>query len=189
MHQFLKFILEMKLYMFRTVPLSIITSFSLYTQQWYMSYRFFYIIRKYVLPTWSEHNYIFSHRIVHWVYNYMFRLCIGPLVTASRIRLTIILLMWRIGWAPSSIPIYIQQDATLHSLFISGNCSTSFGWYFHPSSGAYYNYLTSNYTICAWGTVGGTRSRLTLVGGMALDCYGTVFIYYCISILRGASRK
>jgi len=26
--------------MFRTVPLSIIGSFSLYTQQWYMSYRF-----------------------------------------------------------------------------------------------------------------------------------------------------
>ena len=25
------------------------------------------------------------------------------------------------------IPIYIQQDATLHSLFISGNCSTCFG--------------------------------------------------------------
>jgi len=30
----------MKLYMFRTVPLSIIRSFSLYTQQWYMTYRF-----------------------------------------------------------------------------------------------------------------------------------------------------
>ena len=30
----------MKLYMFRTVPLSTIRSFSLYTQQWYMSYRF-----------------------------------------------------------------------------------------------------------------------------------------------------
>jgi len=30
----------MKLYMFRTVTLSIIGSFSLYTQQWYMSYRF-----------------------------------------------------------------------------------------------------------------------------------------------------
>ena len=29
-----------KLYMFRTVPLSIIRSFSLYTQQWYMSYSF-----------------------------------------------------------------------------------------------------------------------------------------------------
>jgi len=30
----------MKQYMFRTVPLSIIGSFSLYTQQWYTSYRF-----------------------------------------------------------------------------------------------------------------------------------------------------
>jgi len=29
-----------KLYMFRTVPLSIISSFTLNTQQWYMSYRF-----------------------------------------------------------------------------------------------------------------------------------------------------
>jgi hypothetical protein len=37
---FLKFILKMKLYMFRTVPLSIIRSYSPYTQQWYMSYRF-----------------------------------------------------------------------------------------------------------------------------------------------------
>jgi len=30
----------MKLYKFRTVPLYIISSFSLYTQQWYMSYRY-----------------------------------------------------------------------------------------------------------------------------------------------------
>jgi hypothetical protein len=44
--------------------------------------------------------------------------------------------MWRIGWAPNSIPIYIQQDETLHSIFISGYCSTCFGWYIHPSSGA-----------------------------------------------------
>ena len=36
MHQFLKCILGMKLYMFRTVPLTIIRSFSLYTQQWYV---------------------------------------------------------------------------------------------------------------------------------------------------------
>jgi len=40
MHYFLKFIFEIKLYMFQTVPLSIIRSFSLYKQQWYMSYRF-----------------------------------------------------------------------------------------------------------------------------------------------------
>jgi hypothetical protein len=47
--------------------------------------------------------------------------------------------MWKIGWAPNSIPVYsyIQQDAKLHSIFISGNCSTCFGWYFHPSSGAH----------------------------------------------------
>jgi len=40
MHQFLKFIFGIKLYLFRTVPLSIIRSFSPYTQQWYMSYSF-----------------------------------------------------------------------------------------------------------------------------------------------------
>jgi hypothetical protein len=52
--------------------------------------------------------------------------------------------MWRIGWALNSIPIYIQQDATLNSLFISANCSTCFGWYFHPSSGAYSTVSTAS---------------------------------------------
>jgi hypothetical protein len=28
--------------------------------------------------------------------------------------------------------IYIQQDEKLHSLFISGNYSTCFGWKYHP---------------------------------------------------------
>jgi hypothetical protein len=41
----------------------------------------------------------------------------------------------------------IQQDATLHSLFISGNCSTCFGWYFHPSSGAHTTVSTAS-LIC-----------------------------------------
>ena len=36
----------------------------------------------------------------------------------------------------NNILIYIQQDATLHSLFISWNRSRCFGWYHHPSSGA-----------------------------------------------------
>jgi hypothetical protein len=40
MHLFLKFIFVIKLYMFRTVPPSIIRSFLLYTQQWYMPYKF-----------------------------------------------------------------------------------------------------------------------------------------------------
>ena len=39
------------------------------------------------------------------------------------------------------IQIYIRQDATLHSLFISGNSSTCFRWYLHPSSGAHTTYL------------------------------------------------
>ena len=38
MHQFLKFILGIELYMFRIVPLSIIRNVAQYTQQWYMSY-------------------------------------------------------------------------------------------------------------------------------------------------------
>jgi hypothetical protein len=59
--------------------------------------------------------------------------------------------MWRIGWAPNSIPIYIQQDATLHNLFISGNCSTCFGWYFYPSSGAHSIVSTAS-GICHTGT-------------------------------------
>jgi hypothetical protein len=40
MHQFIKIYFGLKFYMFQTVPLSIIRRFSLYTQQWYMSYRF-----------------------------------------------------------------------------------------------------------------------------------------------------
>ena len=54
--------------------------------------------------------------------------------------------MWRIGWAPNRIPIYsyIQQDTMLHGLFISGNCSTCFGWYFHPSSGAHTTVSTAS---------------------------------------------
>jgi len=35
MHQFLKFIFGIKLYMFQTVPPSITKSLALYTQQWY----------------------------------------------------------------------------------------------------------------------------------------------------------
>ena len=35
----------------------------------------------------------------------------------------------------------------LHSLFISGNCSTCFGWYFHPSSGAHTTVSTASYIL------------------------------------------
>jgi len=40
MYLFLKFIFGLKFYMFRTVLLPITRNFSLYTQQWFMSYRF-----------------------------------------------------------------------------------------------------------------------------------------------------
>jgi len=64
MHSFLKVILRMKLYVLQTVPLSIIRSFSLYTQQWYMSY-------------WKFHKWVtfihlwnFQYDIYHcYVYN------------------------------------------------------------------------------------------------------------------------
>ena len=42
------------------------------------------------------------------------------------------------------IPIYVEQDATLHSLFIFRNCSTCFGCYFHPSSGAHTTVSTAS---------------------------------------------
>jgi len=45
------------------------------------------------------------------------------------------------------ILLHIQQDATLHSLFISGNFSTCFVWYFHPSSGAHTTVSTAS-DIC-----------------------------------------
>jgi len=40
MQQFHKFILDMKIYVFRTVPLSTIRSLFTVNQQWYMSYRY-----------------------------------------------------------------------------------------------------------------------------------------------------
>ena len=44
--------------------------------------------------------------------------------------------------------------------------TTCFGPVYWPLSGCTVN-LISSYTICTWGTLGGTRSRLTVVGGMA----------------------
>ena len=46
----------------------------------------------------------------------------------------------------SHILILIPKDATLHSLFISGNCSTCFGCYLHPSSGAHTTVSTASGT-------------------------------------------
>jgi hypothetical protein len=62
-------------------------------------------------------------------------------------------LYWKfMGPCIKNVPIYIQQDATLHSLFIFGNCSTCFGWYFHPSPGGHTNVSTAS-GICHTVTV------------------------------------
>jgi hypothetical protein len=50
------------------------------------------------------------------------------------------------------IPKYIQQYAKLHNLFISGKCSTCFGWYLHPLSGAHTTVSTAS-GICQTVTV------------------------------------
>jgi len=44
---------RIELYVFRTVPLSIIRSFSLHTQQWFMSNRFADSLRAGSVPSWS----------------------------------------------------------------------------------------------------------------------------------------
>ena len=59
--------------------------------------------------------------------------------------------------------IYIQQNVTLRSLFISVNCSTCFGWYLHSSSGAHTTVSTASDTCqtvtatCHYCGRGGTR--------------------------------
>ena len=42
------------------------------------------------------------------------------------------------------MPIIVQQDATMYSLFISVNGCTRFGWYLHPSSGAHVTVATAS---------------------------------------------
>jgi hypothetical protein len=54
----------------------------------------------------------------------------------------------------------MQQDAALHSLFISENCSTCFGRYFHPSSGAHMQrYTVYLYLKAALHVSGGTSTH------------------------------
>jgi len=60
------------------------------------------------------------------------------------------------------ISIIVQQDSTLYSLlYFFLNCSTYFGWLFHPSSGAHITVITASgsgqtvsVTFCYRGDVG-----------------------------------
>jgi len=42
------------------------------------------------------------------------------------------------------MPIIVQQDATIYSLFISVNRSICLGWYLHPTSGAHVTVSTAS---------------------------------------------
>ena len=68
------------------------------------------------------------------------------------------------------IPIYIQQDATLHSLFIFGNCSTCSGCYFHPSSGIHtaistasdiYHTVTATCQLVSWLSLNSSKTPVS----------------------------
>ena len=57
MHWFFEFIFGIKLYKFQAVFLSIIRSLSLYTQLWYMSYRFADSLQAFWIPnTTNTHS-------------------------------------------------------------------------------------------------------------------------------------
>ena len=43
--------------------------------------------------------------------------------------------------------IIVQRDANIYSLFIAANCSTCFGCWHHPSSGAHINVFTAYVTV------------------------------------------
>jgi hypothetical protein len=58
------------------------------------------------------------------------------------------------------IYVYIQQYVTLHSLFVSGNCSKCFGWYFHPSSGAHTTVSTASGICHTFTAIGRYRGRV-----------------------------
>jgi len=106
------------------------------------NYLLHYIIRKYALPIWSEHNYIFSHRIIRWVYNYMFRPCI----------LAIVRLYYKLNDQPYNMCVG-YSGGTRSRLTVVGGIGytpTCFGPVYWPSSGCTVN-LTSSCTICAWG--------------------------------------
>jgi hypothetical protein len=86
---------------------------------------------------------------------------------------------WYFYWVIYDARIHEYQIYMLSNRLV--HTTTCFGPVYWPSSGCTIN-LTSSYTIRAWGTVGGTRSRLTVVGDMAsvLSWTGLNIICQCL---------
>jgi hypothetical protein len=88
------------------------------------------------------------------------------------------------------IPIYIQQDATLRSLFISGNYSTRFGWYFHPSSEAHTPVSTASGICRTITAICRYRGRVgTGLSVLWVTYLYTLFILIYIHIQQDRQRK
>jgi len=126
--------------MFRVVPAPIIRSaYNCIYSIWYLLHRYCYLPLSW--KSWNSRSN--SSTIVADSSTFTPRSINSGLITSdccgmfcSKFSFTRIMII--------PFPIYIQQDATLHSLFISGNCSTCFGWYLHPSSGAYTTVSTAS---------------------------------------------
>jgi hypothetical protein len=80
----------------------------------------------------------------------------------------------------NNILIYIQQDATLHSLFYLETCSTCFGWYHHPSSGAQTTVSTAS-GICHT-VIAICRYRLRV--GTGLIVLWVAYMLYMFRVVR-----
>ena len=124
MHWFLKFILGLKLEMFRTVPLSIIRSFSLYTQQWYMSYRFADSLQAgsgwncvSQIYSWYETLHVSDSSSVHY----------QEFFTVHTAMVYVIQVCWQLASR-------IRMELHFSNLFLVWN-STCFGQFLCPSSG------------------------------------------------------
>jgi len=95
-------------------------------------------------------------QLIKWGTNKLIRFRARPACTylgVKKVRVNVHSRLNRNVWRQNTINwlilirVYIQQDATLHSLSLSGNCSTCFGWYHHPSSGAQTTVSTAS-SIC-----------------------------------------
>jgi hypothetical protein len=106
------------------------------------------------------------------------------MIPRQKLFLNFILLMWRIERAPNCIPIYsyIQQDATSHILFISGNCCTCFVSYFHPSSGAHTTVSTASGICHTVTAICRNRGRVGTGLSVLWVAYATHSTCSCVSI-------
>jgi hypothetical protein len=91
------------------------------------------------------------------------------------------------------IPIYIQQDAKLHSLFISGNCSTCApddGWKYHPKHVEQFPYINKlcNFASCwIYIRILLAAHHILHISRMRVKCFAKFLYYFPISANKAHS--